>query len=114
MTVELEGMPDAKGMLMDFKELKRVLTPLVNAWDHAILVSRDDDELRGIIAQTNWKHYVLPFDSTAENLATYVADFLAQQLIELEAAQPLTGLSIQLSETETCYAETARALPSTQ
>lgn len=114
MTVEVEGLPNEQGMLMDFKVLKRVLTPLVNAWDHAILVSRDDDELRSIIAQTTWKHYVLPFDSTAENLVTYVADFLVKQLMALEAAQPLTGLRIRLSETDTCYAETARAFPSEQ
>ncbi len=44
MTVELEGEPDARGMVLDFKHLKRVLKPLVDAWDHAILVAESDAE----------------------------------------------------------------------
>lgn len=110
MTVEVEGSPDEKGMVLDFKALKCLLSPLVKAWDHAILVSKNDEELLGICIQTNWKHYVVPFDTTAENLATCVADFLAPKLIEQTAGQLLTSLTIRLSETETCYAETVRPL----
>ena len=108
MTVELEGIPDERGMLIDFQDVKRVLAPLVDAWDHAILVAETDDELRRIVAQTDWKHALLPFDTTAENLSTYVADHLCEEAADLLVAHGVTAVRVRLAETETCYAEAER------
>lgn len=113
MTVELEGTPDARGMLVDFQDLKRVLKPLVDAWDHAVLVAETDDELRGVVEQTDWKHVLLPADTTAENLAAYVADYLCDEAAELFAARGVTAVRVRLAETETCYAEAERRVAAT-
>lgn len=111
MTVELEGTPDAHGMLMDFKHLKRALQPLVEAWDHAVLVAEADAELRRVLAPTDWKHAVLPFDTTAENLCAYVAGYLCQTHAALLRARRVHTVRVRLAETETCYAEAERAVP---
>ncbi len=108
MTVELEGDPDAHGMLMDFQHLKRLLAPLVDAWDHALLVADTDAELRTVVQQTGWKHVCFPFDTTAENLSTCVADYLCRTAHDVLRAHRVRHVRVRLAETETCYAEAER------
>jgi 6-pyruvoyltetrahydropterin/6-carboxytetrahydropterin synthase len=112
MTVELEGTPDERGMLIDFQEVKRALKPLVDAWDHAILVAETDTELRQIVDQTGWKHAVLPCDTTAENLSAHVAEYLCTEAYDMLQAHDVDTVRVRLAETETCYAEAERRVPS--
>ena len=105
MTVELEGTPDERGMLVDFQDVKQALKPLVDAWDHAILVAETDRELRQIVEQTGWKHALLPCDTTAENLSTHVADYLCKEAGDMLRANDVETVRVRLAETETCYAE---------
>lgn len=105
MVVELEGTPDARGMLLDFKHLKKALMPLVDAWDHATLVASDDADLLRVMQQTGWKHVVLPFDTTAENLSRYVARYLCETAADLMQAHHIHVVRVRVAETETCYAE---------
>ncbi|NBB74422.1 MAG: 6-carboxytetrahydropterin synthase [Bacteroidetes bacterium] len=108
MTVELEGTPDARGMLVDFQDVKQALKPLVDAWDHAILVAETDRELRQIVEQTGWKHAVLPCDTTAENLSAHVAEHLCTEAGAMLRANEVEIVRVRLAETETCYAEAER------
>lgn len=110
MMVEVEGEPDERGMLIDFKEIKRVLKPLVEQWDHATLIADYDDELRQAIDTLESKHFVLPFDSTAENLCTFVADYLGREAHDVLEAHRVTTIRVKVYETETCYAEIERPL----
>ncbi len=110
MMVELEGEPDARGMVLDFTHLKRALAPLIKAWDHAMLVAEADAELLAVAKQTGWKHAVLPFDTTAENLADYVAGYLCEQEAALLRAHRIRTVRVRLAETETCYAEAERVV----
>jgi len=105
MEVVVEGPVDTKGMVIDFKDVKSALKPLVDAWDHATLVAHDDDELLSVLAQTGWRHYVLPFDSTSENVARYAADHLCRAAAETFARVGVTSVRVRVEETETCYAE---------
>ena len=108
MVVEVEGEPDERGMLLDFKHLKQALQPLVDAWDHAVLIDKRDDELRRLLQQTDWKHVLLPFDTTAENLSAYVADHLCATAGDLLRSHRIHTVRVRLAETETCYAEAER------
>lgn len=108
LTVELEGEPDARGMLMDFQDLKAHLAPLIDAWDHALLVAESDEALCAVVAQTGWKHVLFPFDTTAENLSTYVADYLCRTAGTALRAHRIRHVRVRLAETETCYAEAER------
>ena len=110
LTVELEGEPDARGMVLDFKHLKQALDPLIDAWDHALLIAESDAVLLDVAAQTGWKHAVLPFDTTAENLSDYVAGYLCEQAAEMLRAHHIRRVRVRLEETETCYAEAERAV----
>lgn len=108
MVAELEGEPSERGMLIDFKEVKRVLGPLVDKFDHATLVAESDEDLLGVVRAMEWKHYVLPFDTTSENLARYVADYLGRNARELLVGRGVSAIRVRVEETETCYAEASR------
>lgn len=105
MEVVVEGPVNPQGMVIDFKDVKAALKPLVEAWDHATFVAHDDDELLGILEQTSWKHYMLPFDSTSENIAQYAADHLCREAASVFADLGVTSVRVRVEETETCYAE---------
>ena len=108
MMVTLEGEPDARGLLLDFQHLKRILAPLIDAWDHATLVAEDDHELRRLLRQTDWRCAVLPYDTTSENLCRYVAAYLCTRAADVLRAHGVHTVHVRLQETETCYAETSQ------
>lgn len=109
MVVELEGDLE-NDMLLDFKHVKRILSPLVEKWDHAVLVDEDDAELREAMEAIDSKTYVLPCDSTAENLCAYVADYLLDHGREALLDHQIDRVTVRLEETETCYAEVEKAV----
>ncbi len=110
LTVGLEGTPDARGILVDFQELKRLVQPLIDRWDHATLVAADDTALQEALETLGSRYVVLPFDSTAENLCTYVADYLIREAGDRLRRQGVRRLWVRLAETETSFAETERPL----
>jgi 6-pyruvoyltetrahydropterin/6-carboxytetrahydropterin synthase len=105
MWVELEGEPDEKGMLIDFKDVKSVLKPLVEAWDHATLVAEDDHKLLEAVKMLDSKHFVLPFDSTSENICQYVIEYIMRNASDSLKKHCISKINVRLQETETCYAE---------
>jgi len=110
MFVEVEGEPDDNGFLLDFKHLKRALTPLIERWDHSTLVAQNDTELLGVMTETGWRHAVLPYDTTAENICNYVADHLISEHRAMLDDRRIHTVRVRVAETETCYAEAERTL----
>ena len=110
MFVEIEGEPDERGMLMDFKDLKSCLVDLIEAWDHGTIVAHDDTELRNVLESRRWKHFILPYDTTAENICIYTADYLIEHSKETLRGHNIQCVRVRVSETETCYAEAERHL----
>ena len=111
MFIEIEGEPDERGMLMDFKDLKLCLVDLIEAWDHATMVALDDTELRNVVESRDWKHFILPYDTTAENICIYTAEYLIQNSETVLRSHGISAVRVRVSETETCYAEAERHLP---
>ncbi len=111
MWVEAEGHAShADGMLVDFHELKRVVGPLVEAWDHATLVGKDDLELLDMLKALNLKHYLLPTNPTAEAIAGYAARHLERRVGKLLRERGVETVRVRIFETETCYAESSVSL----
>ena len=112
MWVKLEGTPDDQGIVIDFKDIKAVLKPLVEAWDHAVLVAEDDDALQEAVDLLGSKHFVLPYDTTSENLCTFVADYLGTEALGLLQKLNISTIRVRIQETETCYAELVKPVAS--
>ena len=105
MTIELEGIQDDKGIVIDFAHIKQIIKPLVDAWDHATLVAESDNLLLELLKQLDSKYFVLPFDSTSENLCLFVANYLQQKASDLLLKHRVEVIRVKIQETETCYAE---------
>lgn len=105
MFVEVEGTVGENGMVMDFHDIKLLVEPLVDQWDHAVLVGANDQELLDIINGTDWKHFVFPGDTTAELIVQYVLDFLSGEKGEMLREKGITRIRVKIRETETSYAE---------
>jgi 6-pyruvoyltetrahydropterin/6-carboxytetrahydropterin synthase len=105
MWVELHGDVDEKGLLIDFKEIKRILDPLIASWDHATLVAATDTDLLKAIEFLKSKYYVLPYDTTSENLCLYAVEYLANHALGILLAHNVTAITVKVQETETCFAE---------
>ncbi len=105
LTVELSGTPDARGMVVDFHDVKGHLQPLISAWDHATLVAETDEALLAALQTLGSKHYVLPYDSTSENVARYAAEYLLQHGRAWLAEAGVDALTVRVQETDTCFAE---------
>lgn len=110
LTVELLGEPDKHGMVVDFKAIKRLVSPLIDQWDHALLVAVEDEELLGVAERLETRHAILPFDSTAENLATYTAEFILTEGRAFLQEHRISSLTIAVRETTTCEARITRSV----
>jgi len=105
MWVELKGTPDERGMLIDFKDIKEIIEPLIKKWDHAVLVSETDTDLIKAVEMLHSKYYIFPYDTTSENICQFVAKYLAEHALELLLKHEINAVSIKLQETDTCYGE---------
>lgn len=89
------------GMVLDFSVLKNVVkTPIVDRFDHALVVPQNGkfEQLRQF--QTEGKFIEVPFQPTCENLTIYFVDEIKDKLpknVEL--------FSVRLYETPTSFAE---------
>ena len=105
MTIEVEGEVNEHGMVIDFKDIKRILKPLVDAWDHATLVAAYDTDLKKAVELLGSKYYELPYDSTSENMCQYAVEFFLKNAGDVLVSQKITRARVRIQETETCYAE---------
>jgi 6-pyruvoyltetrahydropterin/6-carboxytetrahydropterin synthase len=110
LTVELTGEPDANGMVADFKDIKRLVAPLIDQWDHALIISVEDQELLDIAESLDSRYALLPFDSTAENLAAYTSEFILTEGGEFLRNHRISAISVSVRETETCEARIHRSV----
>lgn len=77
--ITVEGVSE-QGMVMDYSEVKRIAKEqLVDQWDHAFLVYRNDQTVLGFLQTLpGHKTVVLDVPPTAENLATVAFGILSQ------------------------------------
>lgn len=100
--VEISGVPDENGMVMDYYDLEAVVNPLVMKLDHSFLCDENDQIMLDFLKANDFKYYVIPFTTTAENMAMYLLEYLFQHF---KMFQNLKELKIRFQETEDVYAE---------
>ena len=89
------------GMVLDFGDLKNIVKiPIVDVFDHALVVPTDKgfEDLRKF--QETDKYIEVPFQPTCENLTIYIANIIRSKLPD-----SVSLYSIRLYETPTSYAE---------
>ena len=72
---------DAVGRVIDFSVIKDTLCAwLENNWDHHFLVW-ENDPIRDALKDIDPTVVVVPFNPTAENMATYLAEVIAPEVL---------------------------------
>lgn len=102
LTVEVEGIPDKTGMVMDYADLKTIVKPLIDDLDHGFMCSSDDALMRSFLTTTAFKVCHVDFYSTAENIALYFAGRIKPLLTRFPNVK---NLKVRVNETRTTYAE---------
>ena len=102
---EAAGQPD-NGMIMDFSAVKALAQEhLVDVWDHAFLVCRDDHVVVDFLATLpEHKTVILPVVPTAEQLAKIAFATLAA-VYEERFGKQLRLRRLRLYETPNCWAD---------
>ncbi len=102
------GALNEHGMVLDFGEITSVCdTWIQEHLDHATLVCERDTSLRAFLEAEGNRLHVVPFNTTAEQIAAWLAEVLQA---ELDAQPHLTGrgvriVRLRLNETPRSVAE---------
>jgi len=102
--IEDTSRPDA-GMLVDFGDLKKLMTELVHdPLDHAMVIWENDLILQLAMGEdTSWKTYTFPYIPTAENMARWAWDQL-ENAINTRFQDDLSLYEVAIWETPTSVA----------
>lgn len=75
---------DAVGRVVDFSQIKqRMLGWLDTHWDHAFIVfAQDENALAAVRMVEPTKYFVLPWNPTAENMARYLLEVVAPEVLD--------------------------------
>jgi 6-pyruvoyltetrahydropterin/6-carboxytetrahydropterin synthase len=94
------------GMVLDFGDIKRLTNQyVVDLWDHAFLVAKEDEGLVAFLASLpNHKTVIMEHVPTVENLAN-AAFAILQPVFSKAFGGRLELSSIRLYETPNCWAD---------
>ena len=99
------GMAD-DGMVLDFGDIKRLTNQyVVEPWDHAFLVAKEDEKLVAFLASMpNHKTVIMEHVPTVENLAS-AAFAILQPVFNKAFGGRLELSAVRLYETPNCWAD---------
>ncbi len=89
------------GMVLDFSDLKRAVQPIVDQWDHAMLLDTEDP-LFQVLDNQGLKLVAFLGPPTAENMAWEIA---RQVRVALSPRVQVTQVRVKLHETADSWAE---------
>jgi 6-pyruvoyltetrahydropterin/6-carboxytetrahydropterin synthase len=95
---------DAVGRVVDFSELKTRFKGWIDAhWDHSFLISKGDANAEAALRMVEpMRYFVLPYNPTAENMARYLLENVAPEVLLGTGAR---ATAVRIWETEDSYAE---------
>ena len=107
MRVTVEGEVQTNGMVIDFYDVKKIVQPLVDKLDHAFLCSESDTLMKNFLTRAKLKCVLVPFPTTAENIAHYFLEAIRPRLKKIKH---LHKINVRVSETATSFAEAAEEI----
>jgi len=101
MLVEFEGELDKNGMIIDYYDVEKIINPIIENLDHSFMVNKDDKIVLEFLEKMNSKKVVVGFQSTAENICTY----LLNEIKKTSLPQNVNEIKVRVYETVHDYAE---------
>lgn len=102
MWVRLDGETNSDGMVLDFREIKKIVSPIMSKLDHALMICESDEELFEFVKESGLKHYTFANPTTSENLAEYFGNLISERLPQ--SLDNIDSCTVKVQETETCFA----------
>lgn len=102
MRVELVGELDNNGMLIDFYDIDKVVKPIIQMYDHSMLVDVNDETTLNFLKDNNFRYVAINFTSTSENIAINFANMFAE---EFRKHSNIKELTVRIYETSDAFAE---------
>ncbi|MFB0516355.1 MAG: 6-pyruvoyl tetrahydropterin synthase family protein [Candidatus Neomarinimicrobiota bacterium] len=103
--VTVAGEMDAMGLAVDFADIKRACQGWIKEHlDHTTIVYDQDTPLLDFLQLEKQKHYVVDFNTTAENIAIHLREVLQKELQRV-LDRPLSVAHIRLLETPSSWVE---------
>ena len=98
----LQGHCNNNGMLIDYFDLDNIVKKILEKYNHSFIVDENDTILIAFLKENSFKHNIIPYVSTAENLC----DLFSKELLpEFKKYGNITKITIRLRETQDVYAE---------
>lgn len=98
---------DSLGRVIDFSVLKERIGGWIDkCWDHGyILWDADEEAVMAVTAVSGQKLYLMPYNPTAENMATYLLTRVCPAVL---ADTGVEVTHVRVWETENCYADASK------
>jgi len=101
MIIEFEGTLDEQGMVIDFYDVEKMISPIIDELDHAFMVKDDDKETLEFLEKLNSKKVVVNFFTTVENICRYISE----KIIRRKLPDNIENVRVRVYETSEDYAE---------
>lgn len=101
MIVEFEGELDKNQMVIDYYDVEKIINPVIEKLDHSFMVTKDDKTVLEFLEKMNSKIIVVDFNSTAENICTY----LLSEIKKTALPPNISSVKVRVYETQFDYAE---------
>lgn len=101
MIVEFEGELNTEGMVIDFYEVEKIISPVIEKLDHSFMVNKNDKIVLDFLEKMKSKKVVVDFESTVENICTY----LLEEIKKSALPRNVNIVSVRVYETGFDYAE---------
>jgi 6-pyruvoyltetrahydropterin/6-carboxytetrahydropterin synthase len=101
MIVEFEGELNKHEMIIDFYDIDNIIKPLVEKFDHAFMVNKNDREVIKFLERLKSKKLVVDFNSTVEN----ICKFILNKINKFELPENISSVTVRVYETSEDYAE---------
>jgi 6-pyruvoyltetrahydropterin/6-carboxytetrahydropterin synthase len=99
--VTLEGERDENGLLVDFYDLDKIVSPLVESLDHSFALDAADEKASAAVAALGLKTTQFDGETTVENLSAW----MARKIRDAGLPANIKGIAVRVYETEDAYAE---------
>ena len=101
MLVEFDGELNKDEMVIDYFDVEKIINPIIAKLDHAFMVNKDDKIVLGFLEKMNSKKVVVDFQSTAENICSY----LLNEIRQASLPNNVKKIKVRVYETTDVYAE---------
>ena len=101
MIIEFEGKLDEQGMVIDFYDVEKMISPIIDELDHAFMVKNDDKLTLDFLEKLNSKKVVVNFFTTVENICKYIAE----KIIKSKLPDNIENVRVRVYEASKDYAE---------